>query len=112
MNKSLATGKEGHLTYLLEGRTVVSTYWDSKHHKARKETLLNLALESASEGTDVVSDLFVFDDVVAAKIGAEFKFFPYPLVAMNYVNEIPFDDDPVPEEEQFDKFDKILAYGM
>ena len=28
VNKSLATGKEGHLTYLLEGRTVVSAYWD------------------------------------------------------------------------------------
>ena len=63
----------------------------------RKETILNLALESTSAGTEPVSDLFVFDDVVAAKIGTEFKFFPYPLVAMNYVDEIPFNlDDPVP----------------
>ena len=108
VNSSLVTGKGGHLTYLLEGRTVVSAYYDKEHRKIVKDTLLNLALT----GTDVVSDLFVFDDVVATKIGNEFRFWPYPLAKMNYVDEVPLDMDGVAANATFNKTDSILAYTM
>ena len=54
-----------------------------------------------------MSDLFVFDNLVAVRLDTGgFKFFPIPLVAGTYSNEIPMDE--CIDEINFD----ILAYGM
>ena len=72
----------------------------------KKETILNLELE----GNEVVTDMFVFSELVAVKINSTWKFFPYPIIAMNYVKAIPFNQEG--GDDQFDKFDQILGYGM
>ena len=48
VHRSLATGKDGHLTYLVNDITVVSAWWDAESGGVVKKTLLNLALESTS----------------------------------------------------------------
>jgi len=109
-------GKEGYLTYLLEGKSVVTAHWDHTTKEMVKETILNLSLQTSAEGvTDVATDLFVFDDMVAVRVNdLEVKFFAYPMIVMNYVEEIPFNLEqnknlPGPP---FDKWDEIRAYGM
>ena len=80
VNRSLQTDKAGHLTYLVDGTTVVSAHWNEGDQDVMKEQLLNLALE----GAEVVSDLFVFDNLVAARFTSGYlKFFPLPLVQGN-----------------------------
>ena len=55
-----------------------------------------------------MSDLFVFDNLVAVKLETGgFKFFPIPLVAGSYSNEIPMEEDL-----EFNNYSEILAYGM
>ena len=91
---SLVPGKEGGLTYLVDGHTVVSASYDYASGKIVRETILNLALGENDFGVETVTDLFVFDDMVTARMNDNtFKFFPYPLVAMNYVSELAFGDD-------------------
>ena len=81
INRSLQTNKNGHLTYLVDGMTVVSAHWNEDDGSITKEILVNIALEETDEGTDVVTDLFVFDNLVAARVNeADLKFFPLPLV--------------------------------
>ena len=54
--------------------------------------------------------MFVFSELVAVQINSTWKFFPYPIIAMNYVKAIPFNQEG--GDGQFDKFDQILGYGM
>ena len=75
---SLALGNDGHLTYLVDGIQVVTAYWDPLAKTVEKAVMLELDLASG----ETVTDLFVFDDVVAIRVeSGEFKFFTIPLVA-------------------------------
>ena len=113
VNKSHASDSAGHLTYLVNGLTVVSASWDAINSKVVKKTLLNLALESTATSKDVVTDMFVFDNLVAVRLETkEFKFFPIPLVAGSYSNEIPMKVDIGTLSGQFNDYSGILAYGM
>lgn len=63
INKSLATGKAGHLTYVIEeDNKVISASWNEEMKTIVKETLVTLNLESTEE----ITDLFVFDNMVVA----------------------------------------------
>ena len=54
--------------------------------------------------------MYVFSELVAVQINSTWKFFPYPIIAMNYVKAIPSNLEG--GDGQFDKFDQILGYGM
>lgn len=96
------------MTYLINGVNVVTASWDAENSKVVKKTLVGLALESTSSGMDVVTDMFVFDNLVAVRLESkEFKFFPIPLVAGTFTNEIP-----IKEGGEFTDYSGILAYGM
>ena len=86
VNKSRVKGKESHITYLLEGKTVKTAFWDPTTQTVVKETILNLELDQG----EVVEDMFVFTEFVAVKIQSTWRFFPYPLIAMNYVRSVDF----------------------
>ena len=64
----------------------------------------------------MVTDLFVFDNLVAARVNeADVKFFPLPLVQGNAVmNNIPMeiDEQRLEAGEQFANYTDIKAYGM
>ena len=83
---SLALNKDGHLTYLVDGKHVVTAYWDDEAKSVEKATMLELDLTSG----EIATDLFVFDDVVAIRVeSGNFKFFTIPLVAGQVSLEIP-----------------------
>ena len=44
INRSLQTGKNGHLTFLVDGMTVVSAHWNELDQTITREVLVNLAL--------------------------------------------------------------------
>ena len=89
VGNSLALGKDGHLTYLVDGSQVVTAYWDPSAMAVEKSVMLELDL---SEG-EIATNLFVFDDVVAVRVeSGEFKFFTIPLVAGQVSLEIPTAD--------------------
>ena len=68
VNRSLATGKSGHLTYVLEeDNKVVSASWNEELGSIVKETLVTLNIEATEE----ITDLFVFDNIVVAQIKAD-----------------------------------------
>ena len=96
--------------------TVVSAHWNEIDGTITKEILVNLALEASSAGSEVVTDLFVFDNLVAARVNhADLKFFPLPLVQGNAVmNEIPMEinEERLEIGEQFANYTDIKAYGM
>ena len=83
---SLALNKDGHLTYLVDGKHVVTAYWDEEAESVEKAIMLELDLPSG----EVATDLFVFDDIVAIRVeSGNFKFFTIPLVAGQVSLEIP-----------------------
>ena len=111
---SLALGKDGHLTYLVDGSQVVTAYWDSDAKSVEKSVMLELDLSAG----EIATDLFVFDDVVAVRVeSGEFKFFTIPLVAGQVSLEIPFAAPPTnatneTSSNQFTDFSSIVAFGM
>ena len=86
VGNSLALNKDGHLTYLVDGKHVVTAYWDEEAERVEKAIMLELDLPSG----EVATDLFVFDDIVAIRVeSGNFKFFTIPLVAGQVSLEIP-----------------------
>jgi len=90
----------------------MSASWDYATDSVKKTILLNLALDDM----DMVTDLFVFDELVSARINdGEFKFFPMPLVAGNYVDELPMEGvtfNSAGNVTHFENFTDIIVYGM
>ena len=92
---SLALNKDGHLTYLVDGKYVMTAYQDEKAKSVQKALMLEVDLSTG----EVATDLFVFDDVVAVRVeSGDFKFYTIPLVAEQVSLEIPA-AIPVPTNE-------------
>ena len=74
------------MTYLVDGKQVVTAYWDDEAKSVEKAVVLEFELSDGETATD----LFVFDDLVAARVASGgFKFFTIPLVAGQISLEIP-----------------------
>ena len=79
------------MTYLVDGVLVESASWDAASGAVVRKTLLNLP---AGSSQDAVTDMFVFDSVIAVRLATgKFKFFEIPLVAGNIADEIPIEDE-------------------
>ena len=112
VRNSLEKDKHGQLTYLIDGRTVITANWDAENGVVVKKTMMNLALEE-DDAWDTITDMFVFDDMVVIRVdNGTFKFFPIPLVAGTYSDEVPLDTAGSSTGMTFSNYDEILAYGM